>query len=79
MLVGMPHSKSGKPLKTGDRVVLEGTVKAMSCSDDGCNVTLELDAEACAPAHPAVFSLNAKHVELVGDDEAAPLPAPPAA
>lgn len=74
----MPHSKSGKTLKTGDRVVLEGTIKSMSCSDDGCNVTLELDAEACAPASAAVFSMNAKHVELVGADEPAPLSAPPA-
>ncbi len=60
----MPHSKSGKLVSVGDRVVLYGTVTAVQTGEEYCNLTMVADDPMPPYTSSYSITLNTKQVEL---------------
>lgn len=63
----MPHSKNGKLVQVGDKVLIRATVKSVSPGDEYCNCTVEADP---MPPYEQGYSitLNTKQVEHAEED-----------
>lgn len=65
------HDKNGKPLKVGDKVLVEAVISTATPSEDYCNVTLSIGADK--PHGPnnitGTLVLNSRQVELVEEPE----------
>lgn len=61
------HDKNGKPIKVGDKVVVEGVITSANGGDEYCNVTLGIGHDQEHGPHNVrgSLTLNAKQVELV--------------
>lgn len=61
------HDKNGKPIKVGDKVIIEGEIASTTASEEYCNVTVKIggDAEHGPFNVTGSVSLNAKQVELI--------------
>ena len=61
------HDKNGKPIKAGDKVRVEAVISETFATDEFCNVTLKIGADA--PHGPrnvqSTVVLNAAQVELI--------------
>lgn len=61
------HDKNGKPIKKGDKVIVEAVIENTSTSETFCNVTLGIGRDkehGEYNIHGAVV-LNARQVELI--------------
>lgn len=61
------HDKNGKPLKKGDKVLVEAVIEQTHASEDFCNITLGIGKEKEHGAdniHSSV-TLNSRQVELI--------------
>lgn len=61
------HDKNGKPIKKGDKVIIEAVVRETYATDEFCNIQLGIgmDEEHAAHNVQAYVTLNAKQVEVV--------------
>jgi hypothetical protein len=58
----MPHDANGKLLNVGDKVNLPCTVKAVTTSEEYCNVTLETEHAMYPGEYKTGVTVNAKQV-----------------
>lgn len=58
----MPHDIDGNELKVGDRVTIETVIKAISMTEEYCNVTLETTEKMYPGDYPTGITLNSKQV-----------------
>lgn len=63
----MPHSKSGKVLEVGDRVVIECTVKSICAGEEFCNITLESVEGRKPDGFKETITLNAAVIEKISE------------
>lgn len=61
------HDKNGKPIKQGDKVIVQGIIEQTNASETWCNVTIGIgkDQENSEYNVHGVVTLNAKQVELI--------------
>lgn len=61
------HDKNGKPIKTGDRVMIEAVITETHASETFCNVTLGIGRDRPHGEYniQSTVTLNAKQVVLV--------------
>jgi hypothetical protein len=61
------HDKNGKPIKVGDKVIVEAVIEGTSASETFCNVTLGVgrDKEHGEYNIHSTLVVNAKQVELI--------------
>lgn len=61
----MPHDAKGNLLQVGDKVLIPGTIKSITTSEDYCNCSVELDYPMPPYTDKIVFSaINTKQVLL---------------
>ncbi len=63
--IEMPKDRSGNDLKTGDKVVVRGTVAAVSPNEDYRNVSVVTDVPMAPGTDKVTISLNGGQVEKV--------------
>ena len=61
------HDKNGKPVKKGDRVIVEAVIGDTYATPDFCNVQLHIGHEQEHSAHNVhgTLTINSKQVELI--------------
>lgn len=61
------HDKNGKPIKKGDKVIVEAVVLETYATTDFCNVQLGIGRDAEHSAHNVhgTLTINTKQVELI--------------
>ncbi len=61
------HDKNGKPIKKGDKVMVQATIAETYATEDFCNVQLHIgrDKENAADNVHGTLTLNSRQVELV--------------
>lgn len=61
------HDKNGKPIKKGDKVIVEAIVEETFATDEFCNVQLGIGTDKEHGAHnvQSRVTLNAKQVEVI--------------
>jgi hypothetical protein len=69
----MPHTKSGRKLKTGDKVIVHATVTQIYEGEDYCNVNVETDEPMFPGTTKSVITLNARQLELADTSDSVPL------
>lgn len=63
------HDKNGTPIKTGNKVIVEGIIGETYATTDFCNVQILIgyDRPHAADNVQSVLTLNSRQVELLED------------
>jgi hypothetical protein len=65
----MPHTRTGKELQVGDRVLIEAVVEAIGTGEDYCNATVRTEIGRKPDGARDVFTLNAHQLVHADDDD----------
>lgn len=61
------HDKNGKPIKQGDKVIVEAVIAETYATEDFCNVQLKIgyDKEPGADNVQSILTINSRQTELI--------------